>query len=52
MKDIKNANGKLVCRVNESDRIVEILHKGCRTLVHFMPDGTVKVINSPGPLSP
>jgi len=27
MKDIKNSNGKLVCKVDEKNKLVEIVHK-------------------------
>ena len=46
MKEIKNADGKLVCRMDERAWIIEIVHKGCKTLIRFMPDGTAEVINT------
>jgi len=46
MRDIKNSNGKLVCRIDEEASIVEIVHKGCKTLIRFNPDGTAEVINT------
>lgn len=46
MRDIKNSKGKLVCRLDEKTSIVEIVHKGCKTLIHFKPDGTAEVINT------
>jgi len=46
MRDIKNSKGKLVCRLDEKATIVEIVQKGCKTLIHFKPDGTVKIINT------
>ena len=46
MRDIKNNAGKLVCRLDEKAGIVEIVHKGCKTLIHFMPDGTAAIINT------
>lgn len=46
MTDVKNANGKLVCRIEEDTKTVEIVHKGYRTQVHFRPDGTAEIINS------
>ena len=45
MRDIKNSKGKLVCRLNEKARIIEIVHKGCKTLICFKADGTAEVIN-------
>ncbi len=46
MQDIKNSSGKLVCRVEASEKIVEIVHKRCKTLIRFKPDGTVTVRNT------
>jgi len=45
MKEIRNADGKLVCRINDLERTVEIVHKGRTTLIRFKPDGTVAVSN-------
>jgi len=45
MRDIRNTDGKLVCRVDEIGGIIEIVHKGCKTLIRFKPDGTTEVIN-------
>jgi hypothetical protein len=46
MQDIRNIKGKLVCRIDEKACIVEIVQKGCKTVIHFRPDGTAKVINT------
>ncbi|EME3524863.1 MULTISPECIES: hypothetical protein [Enterococcus] len=46
MQDIRNSNGKLVCRVDASARIVEIVHKGICTIVHILDNGTCEVINT------
>jgi len=46
MKEIRNSQGKLVCCLDETNGIVEIAHKGCKTLIHFKPDGTVVIINT------
>ncbi|WP_169797618.1 hypothetical protein [Neobacillus fumarioli] len=46
MEVIKNGNGKTVCRADSSNKIVEIVHKGFKTVIQFMEDGTMKVINS------
>ena len=45
MRDIKNDAGKLVCRLDEKAGLVEIVQKGCKTLIHFNLDGTAEVIN-------
>ena len=36
---VKNANGKLVCRVEGLSQTVEIVHKKHKTLIQFLPDG-------------
>jgi hypothetical protein len=46
MRDIKNSKGKLVCRIDEKASIVEIVHKGCKTMIRFKPDGMAEVVNS------
>ena len=46
MRDIKNSNGKLVCRLDEKASTIEIVHKGCKTLICFKPNGTAAVTNS------
>ena len=46
MRDIKNSKGKLVCRLDEKAHIIEIVQKGCKTLIRFMPDGTAAIINT------
>lgn len=46
MKTIKNANGKTVCRVDELTQEVEIIRRGCRTVVRFHGDGTMTVTNT------
>jgi len=45
MEVVKNANGKTVCRVDGTSRIVEIVHKGFKTIIRFAPDGTYQVEN-------
>lgn len=46
MKTIKNVHGKTVCRVDELTQEVEIIRRGCRTLVRFHGDGTMTVTNT------
>ena len=45
MRNIKNSKGKLVCRLDEKSNIIEIVHKGCKTLICLKPDGTAEIIN-------
>ena len=46
MQTIKNAIGKTVCRADARNRKVEIVHKGCRTTITFLENGTYKVTNT------
>ncbi len=45
MSEIRNLDGKLVCRVDDASGIVEIKIKDCITLIKVNQDGTTKVIN-------
>lgn len=45
MTKIRNANGKLVCCVDERSKTVEIVHKGYKTILKFNSDGSLTVIN-------
>ena len=45
MEELRNLNGKLVCRLDKKVSVVEIMHKGCKTLICFKPDGTTEVVN-------
>lgn len=45
MSEIRNLDGKLVCRIDDESGIVEIKIKDCITLIKVNPDGTTKVIN-------
>ena len=46
MKQVKNANGKLVCQVDVTKKTVEIVHKGLKNIVRIMANGSVEVLNS------
>lgn len=43
--DVRNDNGKLVCRVYEASKVVEIVIKGCCTCVRFLDNGQVQIQN-------
>lgn len=47
MTDIRNSQSKLVCRVDEKNKLVEIVQKGICTQVRFLPDGSIQVVNQP-----
>lgn len=46
MISIKNSDAKKVCQVDPRSRTVEIVHKGCRTTITFLENGTYKVTNT------
>lgn len=46
MQEIRNSVNKLVCRIDERRRIVEIRSRDNVTLVQFCDDGTVIVTNA------
>lgn len=46
MKDIKNSNGKLVCKVDEKSKLVEIVHKGHKTILQFSENGKLMVLHT------
>lgn len=46
MKEIRNSQGKLVCRIDRPNKTVEIAVKGCVTLIHFTDDGEINVTNT------
>jgi len=45
MKEIRNANGKLICRLDKKKGIIEIARKGCKTKIHFKPSDKIEIIN-------
>ena len=45
MQNVKNSDGKTICQVDDQGKLVEILHKGVKTLIKFLPDGNVEIIN-------
>ena len=44
--DVRNSQGKLVCRIDKTSKTVEIVVKGCVTTIRFTDDGKIKVINT------
>lgn len=46
MQDIRNKADKLVCRVDSANKVVEIVSKGCKTIIYFFDNGNIKVINT------
>lgn len=40
MEDIRDVEGKLVCRVDADTQVVEIVQRGIKTTIQFLEDGT------------
>lgn len=41
MEDIRNSQGKLVCRIDKISKTVEIAVKGCITVIRFSEEITI-----------
>jgi hypothetical protein len=46
VKEVRNANGKLVAAIDEPTGTVVIVRRGCVTRLRLKPDGTVEIINT------
>ena len=44
-KEVRNQRGKLVCRVCERRKVIEIQTKNQVTQIQFKPDGKIEVHN-------
>ncbi len=51
MREIRNIDNRLVCRIDEGTGTVEIKIKDCTTLVKRNQDGTYAVINTKKPVA-
>lgn len=45
MEEIRNLNGKRVCDRSEDGRVIQIVQRGCMTLITANPDGTLSIEN-------
>lgn len=45
MEKIKNGDGKTVCAVDATTKVVEIVKNGCKTIITFLPNATYKIKN-------
>lgn len=45
LTDVRNSQGKLVCRADKDSKTVEIAVKGNVTVIRFTDDGKIKVTN-------
>ena len=46
MHEIRNSDGRLVCRIDEAAGIVEIYIKGCLTQIQWTPEGKVRIAHT------
>lgn len=46
MQEIRNGDGKLVCRIDPKQSTVEIVSKGQKTVIAFCPESEVRVTNT------
>ena len=46
MREIKNANGRLVAKLDEQLDIIVIRHKGYQTTIIRKPNGSYEIINT------
>lgn len=49
MNEVRNLDGRLVCRVDDATGTVEIKIKDCTTVIKRNPDGTIEVMNIKNP---
>ncbi|MDD4494680.1 MAG: hypothetical protein PHV32_10120 [Eubacteriales bacterium] len=45
MQEVRNSDGRLVCRLDEFTNTIEIKLKDCTTRIKFNLDGTAEVVN-------
>lgn len=46
MEEIRNSQGKLVCRVDKNSKTVEIVIKGCITTIRFLEENRINITNT------
>ncbi len=46
MEEVRNSNKKLVCLIDKPNRTVEIVIKGCKTIIQFLDNGMVEIKNN------
>ncbi len=46
MQEIRNSQGKLVCRADRNSKTVEIVVKGCVTVISFSDSGVITIKNT------
>ena len=46
MLDIRNPDGRLICRIDEAASIIEIYMKGCLTRIQWTPEGKGQITHT------
>ena len=46
MREIRNSDGRLVCRIDEAAGVIEIYIKGCLTCIQWVPGGKAKITHA------
>lgn len=49
MNEVRNLDGKLVCRIDDASGIIEIKVKDCITQIKVNPDGSTEITNHKNP---
>ena len=47
MREVRNSDGRLVCRIDERTGAIEIKVKGCVSLIERTYDGKITITHSP-----
>ncbi|MGI6651616.1 MAG: hypothetical protein ACOX4Y_07680 [Limnochordia bacterium] len=47
MQKVRNCAGKLVCRIDAREKMVEIVQRGIRTVIRFLDDGSHEIKSAP-----
>ncbi len=45
MCEVRNGDGRLVCKADKSNKSIEIRVKNCVTLIEWLPNGKLKITN-------
>ena len=45
LTEVRNSQGKLICRIDKPSKTIEIANKGYVTLISFCDNGNINVIN-------
>ena len=42
-REIRNSKGKLVCKLDDESKVIEIVHKNIITLIKINPEGKFRI---------